>query len=34
MFRRKSADGDQKRFQDKLLADARDLHARVTTHHD
>ena len=34
MFRRKSTDRDQKSFQDKLLADARDLHARVAAHHD
>ncbi len=34
MFRRKSTDGDEKRFQEKLLADARDLHARVVKHHD
>lgn len=34
IFRLKSSDGDQSRFQEKLLADARDLHVRVTTHHD
>ena len=34
IFRPKSSDGDQKRFQEKLLADARVLHARVATHHD
>lgn len=34
IFRAKSSDGDQSRFQEKLLADARDLHVRVTTHHD
>ena len=34
IFRPKSSDGDQSRFQEKLLADARDLHVRVTTHHD
>jgi len=34
VFRPKSNDGDQWRFEEKLLADARDLHQRVTTHHD
>jgi len=34
MFRRKHTDSDQQRFQEKLLADARDLHARVATHRD
>lgn len=34
MFRRKSAGSDQQSFQEKLLADARDLHARVAAHHD
>ena len=34
IFRQKSSDGDQARFQEKLLADARDLHLRVTAHHD
>jgi hypothetical protein len=33
IFRPKSSDGDQARFQEELLADARDLHARVATHH-
>ncbi len=34
MFRRKHTDSDQNSFQEKLLADARDLHARVAAHHD
>ncbi len=33
MFRRKDTGGDQQSFQEKLLADARDLHARVSAHH-
>ena len=33
MFRRKDAGSDQKSFQEKLLADARDLHARIAAHH-
>ncbi len=33
MFRRKPSGGDQKSFQEKLLADARDLHARIAAHH-
>ncbi len=33
MFRRKDAGSDQKSFQEKLLADARDLHVRVAAHH-
>jgi len=33
MFRRKHTDSDQMSFQDKLLADAHDLHARVAAHH-
>ena len=33
MFRRKDTGGDQPSFQEKLLADARDLHARVSAHH-
>ena len=32
MFRRKDPGGDQKSFQEKLLADARDLHARIAAH--
>ena len=33
MFRRKDTGSDQKSFQEKLLTDARDLHARVAAHH-
>ncbi len=33
MFRRKIADSEQKSFQEKLLADARDLRTRVAAHH-
>jgi hypothetical protein len=33
MFRRKNAGSDQKSFQEKLLTDARDLHARIAAHH-
>ncbi len=33
MFRRKDAGSDQKSFQEKLLADAHDLHTRVAAHH-
>ena len=33
MFRRKDIGGDQKSFQEKLLADARDLDARIAAHH-
>jgi len=32
MFRRKDTGSDQKSFQEKLLTDARDLHARVAAH--
>ena len=34
VFRPKSSDGDQKRFQEKLLADAHDLNERLATRHD
>jgi hypothetical protein len=34
LFRPKSADSDQKHFQEQLLADARALLARVAAHHD
>lgn len=34
MFRRKHSDSDQKSFHERLLADARDLHARVAAHRD
>lgn len=33
LFRRKGTESEQKYFQEKLLADARDLHARVAAHH-
>ncbi len=33
MFRRKVSDSDQTRFQEQLLADARDLHTRVAAHY-
>ena len=34
MFRRKHTDSDQASFQEKLLADAHDLRARVAAHRD
>ena len=34
MFRRTHTDSDQKSFQEKLLADARDLQVRVAAQHD
>jgi hypothetical protein len=34
LFRRKVSGDDQSRFQELLLADARDLHARVAAHYD
>ena len=34
MFRRKVSDSDQTRFQEQLLADARDLDTRVAAHYD
>lgn len=34
LFRPKLTDSDQQRFQERLLADARDLHARVAAHYD